>query len=122
MEMKERSLYCTDGGITEACHSRLRQTEEKFGTKTVHSLGQGNHAQRLKNSIVFHNCSQYGDIQLVKALDFSSSSPKPLDTPAPEPVVEVVTAETGHGKEDIVTLQTELAASRNRILVKQMRK
>ena len=118
--MKERSLYCTDGGTTEACHSRLRQTEEKFGTKTVHSLGQGNHAQRLKNSIVFHNCSQHGDIQLVKALDLSSSSPIPLDTP--EPMVEVVTAETGHSKEDIVTLQTELAASRNRILVKQRRK
>ena len=58
------------------------------------------------------NCSQYGDIQLVKALDVPPAPAIPAETPK---VVEVVRA--GSSQEDIVTLQTELAASRNRILV-----
>ena len=113
VEKMGMTMYCTDGGITESCHSRLRKTEEKYNTKTVHSLGQGNHAQRLKNSLVFHNCSQYGDLQLLKALDLPSTPAASLDTP--EPVVEVVTV--GNDTENVENLQSELAASRNRILV-----
>ena len=58
------------------------------------------------------NCSQYGDIQLVKALDVPPAPAIPAETPK---VVEVVRA--GSSQEDIVTLQSELAASRNSILV-----
>ena len=62
---------------------------------------------------MFHNCSQYGDLQLLKALDLPSTPAACLDTP--EPVVEVVTAD--NDTENVESLKSELAASRNRILV-----